>query len=110
MSESKDLDLTLDGASGKDTKGRFAKGNKCGKGGDPHAAKILAYRKSIFAAVSAADVKAIVEKAVEQARDGDKYAREFLFDRLMGKAVSHVEASLTSDNLKQFIGIDLDKV
>ena len=89
--------------------GKFAKGNKCGKGGDAHAAKILAYRKTIFAAVSAADVRDIVKKAVEQAKEGDKYAREFLFERLMGKAVAHVEASLT-ENLKQFIGIDLDKV
>jgi hypothetical protein len=42
-------------------------------------------------------LKAIVKKAVEDAIDGDKNAREWLSDRLEGKAVTITESTLRGD-------------
>lgn len=81
-----------------DNRGRFAKGNKLG-GGQPYAKQIAAFRSAIYNAVTVADMEEIITKAVEQAKGGDRFAREFLCDRLIGKAVQPIEADVTTSAL-----------
>jgi hypothetical protein len=67
--------------------GKFAKGNKLGKG-NPHAQKIAQLKAAVLDAVTAEDVKAVISKLVSLARDeGDVAAAKVLLDRVFGKEV-----------------------
>lgn len=70
-------------AAARDNKGRFKKGGPGGPGRAPRARE-LEYLDVTVSAVSMDDWKAIIHKAVDQARRGDSVARKFLADYLMG--------------------------
>ena len=61
---------TSPAAAKRDTAGRFCAGNR-GGAGNPFARQSAALRKAVLAAVTEADVTAIVAKLVEKAREGD---------------------------------------
>ena len=69
--------------NGRDSGGRFAPGNKAGRG-NPNNAKAQRLRNALLAAVSTRDVRAIISKMIEQAREGDTTAAKVLLDRLLG--------------------------
>ena len=73
------------------SKGTFAVGNK----GGGRKKYPVNYSSILATCVTAASWKRVVKKAIAQAESGDKYAREWLSDRLMGKAPAHV--TLDSD-------------
>jgi hypothetical protein len=71
---------------GHDGRGRFAKGNKLGKG-NPLAGRAAKIRSRLLKAATSADVDQICKALVEGAKAGDlAFIREWL-DRTVGKAV-----------------------
>ena len=77
-------DPSTHGPNGKDGKGRFAKGNKLGKG-NPLAGRAAKIRAMLLRAATKGDVKAIADKLVAGAKGGDlAFIREWL-DRVIGK-------------------------
>ena len=69
---------------GRDTGGRFAKGNSGGPG-NPHARKVGQLRSAMLRAVSSKDMQAIVKKLVDEAKGGDVRAAKEVIDRCIGK-------------------------
>ncbi len=91
------------GANGdRDERGRFAKGNPGGKG-NPHARAVGKLRTALLEAVSEEELKTIVKKLVELARQGNVQAAKEVLDRCLGKPV---EADLIArlDELERTIG------
>jgi len=80
--ENPPLGPRVDGA--RDRRGRFATGNKCGRG-DPLAGRAAKIRAVLLQALTPAATKRIARKLLEKAEDGDlAYIRELL-DRTIGK-------------------------
>lgn len=75
------------GANGRQPGGRFGVGNKFAKG-NPLAARVQRLRSALLKAVNREDVKAIVEKLVEQAKAGDTTAAALLLNRCLGPVES----------------------
>src|SRR5688500_7808981 len=74
---------------GRSEGGRFGPGNKAGKG-NPNNRKAQKLRNEILRAVSVADWRAILRKAVDDAKAGDAVARTFLANYLVGKPAETV--------------------
>ncbi|MFC2081923.1 hypothetical protein ACFLSF_02290 [Candidatus Bipolaricaulota bacterium] len=72
------------GSNGRDERGRFTKGNPGGPG-NPYAAQVGRLRSSLLSAITEDDIRAIVAKLVDQARDGDIAAARVLFTRVFGR-------------------------
>lgn len=70
-------------SNGRDTSGRFAPGNICGRG-RPLAAKAAQFRGALMEAVSATDIAAIAKTLVSKAKRGDISAIRILLERLIG--------------------------
>ena len=79
-----DLDHSPAGVAGRTRKGQFAPGNGFGKG-NPHARRVAALRSALLDAVSEDDMRAVIQKVVEQAKQGDVMAARVLFERVLGK-------------------------
>ncbi len=82
----------------RDERGRFVRGHS----GNPRGKPIdqFKYLKKMGAAVTASDWRAIIDRAVEQAKRGDPRAREWLSDYLMGKPPQQVD--IGSDGMIEF--------
>ena len=74
----------------RDANGRFAKGNRGGPG-RPKKARDERYYEILQQACTFDSWKKIIDKAVEQALDGDKDARKFLAGYLMGEPDRYLE-------------------
>ena len=72
------------GPNGRDNAGRFAPGNKAGKG-NPHAKRVAKLRSALLEAVSEEDMRQIVCKLVEQAKAGDIHAAKEVILRTLGR-------------------------
>ena len=72
------------GANGRDATGRFAKGNSGGPG-NPYAKKVGQLRSAMMRAVTPTDMRSIVQKLVELAREGNVPAAREVIDRCVGK-------------------------
>ena len=73
-------------SNGRDGAGRFAPGNRLAKG-NPHARRAQELRAALFEAVTPEDLREVVLRMVQDAKDGDHQARKELFDRTLGKPV-----------------------
>lgn len=94
----------------RDNRGRFKAGNKAAVGHGPRQGP-RSYLAILAKTVSQSDWKEICEKAVEQAKGGNRYAREWLADRLLGKAPQHVTVDDgTQPTLEQYIDMAWDRV
>ena len=71
---------------GRDGRGRFAPGNKCGRG-NPLAKRVGRLRSAMIEAVTDDDMRAIIVKLVELAKDGDVTAAREVLDRCLGKPI-----------------------
>ena len=71
---------------GRAASGRFAKGNPGGPG-NPYARQVGKLRSALLAAVTEDDIRAIVDKLVELAKDGEIRAIREVFDRTFGRPV-----------------------
>jgi hypothetical protein len=85
----------------RDENGRFVKGHKP-MGGRPSRPKEEKYYRILMTACSSDDWKAIVYKAVEQARRGDATARKWLSDYLVGEP----ERNLILDTIIRWDDVD----
>src|SRR5687768_8702794 len=71
---------------GRDANGRFAPGNRGGPG-NPFAKKVSRLRSALLETVTEEDMKAVAEKLVAMARDGDLPAIRELLERTLGRPV-----------------------
>lgn len=69
----------------RNSKGQFVKGNSGGPGGNKMSEHRKALRAAFDKAITEKDIKAVVKKMVEQARNGDPAARKEMLDRLWGR-------------------------
>lgn len=74
----------------RDARGRFVNGNSGGPG-RPQKDRETRYYEIMMSTCSYADWEVIIRKAVTQAKRGDKDARKWLADRLMGTPVQRQE-------------------
>lgn len=70
---------------GRTPGGRFAPGNRAGKG-NPHARRVQKLRAAYVMAVKVSDMKAVVDAVLAAAKTGDIAAARELCDRILGKA------------------------
>ena len=71
---------------GHQPNGRFALGNRCGRG-NPLAGRAAKIRAVLLEALTEEDAKAIAERLIEMAKSGDLAAVRELLDRTVGKCV-----------------------
>jgi hypothetical protein len=76
--------------TGRQSNGRFAKGNRGGPG-NPFARQVAAFRACLINSVTEDDMKAIVYKLVDRARFGNLQAIKLLFTYLLGTPKPVVE-------------------
>jgi hypothetical protein len=78
------------GSTGRDAKGRFAPGNKVAVG-NPFARRMARLRARALAAVSGADLEAIVRQLVTAARAGDVVAAKLILSYVLGRPPEAVD-------------------
>ena len=71
---------------GRDGAGRFAAGNKCARG-NPYAKQVQKLRSALLSAVKPSDVRAIMQKLIARAREGDIVAVKEVLDRCIGRPI-----------------------
>jgi hypothetical protein len=86
-----------------DENGKFAKGNPGGPG-RPRKEREERFYEIAISAVSFADWREVIQKAVSQAKRGDTAARKFLADYLMGTPINRTEI-LGKDGSPQEFGV-----
>lgn len=74
----------VDRGDGKDAKGRFAPGNRLGRG-NPLAGRAAKLRAELLAAITPQTIRAVVDRIVELALQGDLAACREVLDRCLGK-------------------------
>ena len=84
MTEPHTAPETNPSTSGRESDGRFAKGNQFGPG-NPFARKCAAFRAALMEAVTEQDIKDIAAKLRDDAKAGDKAAVKLLFQYVIGK-------------------------
>ena len=70
--------------NGRNTDGRFAKGNAGGPG-NPYARRVAALRRALLDCVTEDDIKAIAKAVIEEAKDGNIAAAKIIFQYTLGK-------------------------
>lgn len=80
---------SANGGNGRDAHGRFTKGNAGGPG-NPFARRVAGLRRALCAAVSEADIHALVCQLVERARGGDLGAIKLVFAYTIGQPTEAV--------------------
>ena len=88
-----EISPSTNGSNGRDSRGRFARGNAGGPG-NPNGRKVAELRSALLNAVSRRDVAEIVRKIKQQAKKGDISAARELLDRVLGKASQGVQLEL----------------
>jgi hypothetical protein len=88
--ESTPTQPSLNGDNGRGEDGRFAKGNPGGPG-NPFARQVAALRRVLLEAVSANDLRDIVNALVTQARCGHVAAAKIVLEYTLGKPAKTVE-------------------
>lgn len=73
-----------DGDSGRDSRGRFAPGNRAGKG-NPNYLRTQRYRQALDAALSEKDLRAVMRGLLKAARAGDVAAARLLLHYSIGR-------------------------
>src|SRR4051794_20508754 len=76
--------------NGRDSSGRFCKGNKGGPG-NPFARRVAALRKALLDTVTEDDLRAVAASLVEQARAGDLAAARLLLAYTIGRPAEPVD-------------------
>jgi hypothetical protein len=71
-------------AEGRDTSGRFAKGNPGGPG-NPYPRQVAAFRQALLNCVTEEDIIAVTRAIIEEAKDGNIAAAKLLFQYVFGK-------------------------
>lgn len=90
-------------------KGKWAPGTSGNPGGRPKAKREIRYQEITQNTCSLKSWRTIIRKAVEQAEGGDRYARAWLADRLIGSVTAKLEARVDvretlNEDLEQALG------
>jgi hypothetical protein len=85
-------DHEQNGGGDHDSRGRFAAGNKAGKG-NPHHRRVAELRAKMLERVTPDDLSAVVEALVNKAKAGDMAAIKPLRDRVFGRIADHDAAA-----------------
>jgi hypothetical protein len=95
---------STNGPDGRDARGRFAPGNRVGKG-NPLAGRIAKLRAALIEAVKPGDVQAIARSLVKKARAGEIDAARLLLAYTLGKPI---EADLIDrlERLESDLGLE----
>jgi hypothetical protein len=75
---------------GRDAHGRFGKGNRGGPG-NPFARQVAALRSALLASVTAADIEAVMQGLLRQAKEGNVAAARLLLSYTLGKPAAPVD-------------------
>ena len=94
------------GSDGRDSHGRFCKGNRGGPG-NPIAQQVSQIRRVLLSAVTEEDLVDIVQSLINKAKAGDTLAAREILDRLMGKAKVTMEIEPPPERTEQEIRTDL---
>ena len=92
----------------RDENGKFIPGHKGGPG-RPSKAKEEKFYRTTLSAVSLADWREIVKKAVDQAKKGNPSARKWLSDYLIGPPQQKVDITTGGEQLQQVTIIEVVK-
>lgn len=76
---------STNGSGGRDSRGRFTKGNPGGPG-NPYGKRVAQIRSMILDTVSDKDLRSVVKSLVDKAKNGDVVAARELLNRMVGKA------------------------
>lgn len=76
----------------RDKRGRFAPGNRCGRGNPAHR-RMAHLRRECLKTISAEDVREITRKLITSAKAGDLLATRLLFEYALGKPMQPLELS-----------------
>ena len=95
---------STNGANGRDSRGRFVKGNRGGPG-NPHARRVAKLRSALLRAVSADEVRGIVQALVSKARAGDVPAARMLLEYVIGRPKQDLQIEQ-----RQVVQLDWDKL
>jgi hypothetical protein len=76
----------------RDGRGRFAQGNKAGKG-NPHHRRVAELRATMLERVTSDDITAVVDALLSKAKAGDTAAIKLLLDRIFGRIADHDAAA-----------------
>ncbi len=87
-----DMAHSSDTNGNHDGRGRFAKGNKAGRG-NPHHRRVAELRATMLERVTPDDIAAVVEALVSKAKSGDSAAIKLLLDRVFGRIADHDAAA-----------------
>lgn len=79
---------SANGGNGRDSRGRFAAGNKHSKG-NPLGGAVSRMRSEMLKAVTEGDLETIVGVLVTRAKEGDLAAIKLLLSYAVGKPVDH---------------------
>jgi hypothetical protein len=74
------------GSNGRDSRGRFSKGNAGGPG-NPYAAQAGRWRAKLAASITDQDIAAVVRALIKAAKAGEAWAVREFFDRTLGRPV-----------------------
>ena len=94
------------GSDGRDSHGRFCKGNRGGPG-NPIAQQVSQIRRVLLSAVTEEDLVEIVQSLINKAKAGDTLAAREILDRPMGKAKVTMEIEPPPERTEQEIQTDL---
>ncbi len=84
------------GASGRDSRGRFAKGNP-GVPGNPFAGRVAALRAALLRRATEADVAAVADRLLAKARKGDLAAAKLVLSYSLGPPAECVDPGSRSE-------------
>lgn len=79
-----DPSINGDNGRGRNVRGQFGPGNTFGKG-NPFNKQACELRVALIKAVKPSDIRAIVKKLIEQAREGDIHSAREVLNRTLGR-------------------------
>ena len=93
----------------REANGTFAKGSSGNPNGRPRKKREERFLEITLSAVTYEDWKAIIKQAVQQAKRGNKDARRFLAEYLIGKPAQILEHTGAGGSAIIITGVDLTK-
>lgn len=75
-------------SNGRDSNGRFARGNPGGPG-NPHAKRAGQLRSAVLNAVTEEDMNEIIRSLIEAAKAGDVQSAKVVLERTLGTPIAH---------------------
>ena len=88
---------------GRDSRGRWTKGNPGGPGGGKHARRVMALRSAFLRAITDEDMERVVRAMVEEAVGGNVAAAKLLCERALG-AVEALDLLVRLEELESAVG------